>query len=405
MYIYKVAVIGAGTMGAGIAQVMTYAGIPVILKDVNQDAVDRGLKTVRNIYQSRVDKGKMTSTEMEQKMALVSGATDYSGFSDVDLVIEAIFEDVSVKQKLLTELESICPESAILATNTSSLPISAIAAKTKRPEKVIGMHFFNPAPAMKLVEVIPGMATSEETLSDLTLFSESIRKIPIRVQECAGFLVNRLLLPYLNEAALALEESAEGIATAQKIDQALVAFGMPMGPFTLLDTIGIDVSAKVADILYDAFGPRMKPAKILDALYKSGRGGVKSGAGFYEYRGEEKGALQAILQTVRMERPSSQTFSAERFILPMVNEAVIALQEGVASANDIDIAMMAGTGFPQDKGGPLHYADQVGIDTVLSDLKRLTTQLGDRFWPAPMLKRMVDANYLGKKTGKGFFNY
>jgi 3-hydroxyacyl-CoA dehydrogenase len=399
MYIYKVAVIGAGAMGAGIAQVITYAGIPVILKDVEQSAVDRGIESIRKIYQGRVSKGKMTATEMEQKMALVTGATDYSGFSDVDLVIEAVFESLSIKRKLFCEIESVCSENTIFSSNTSSLPISAIAAPTKRPEKVIGLHFFNPAPAMKLVEIIPGIATGRETIDDLVLFSESIRKIPIRVQECAGFLVNRLLMPYLNESALALQEGAD----ARQIDEAMVGFGMPMGPFALLDVIGIDVSAKVAAILYDAYGPRMKPAGILEMLHKAGRNGVKSGAGFYEY-GTETGptAIQAIIGSFLKKNSS---FSTERLFLSMVNEAVIALQEGVASANDIDIAMMAGTGFPQEKGGPLHYADQIGIDTVLSGLVKLADTHGERFWPAPMLKRMVNANYLGKKTGKGFFSY
>ncbi|MEK7286211.1 MAG: 3-hydroxyacyl-CoA dehydrogenase NAD-binding domain-containing protein [Nitrospirota bacterium] len=410
MYIYKVGVIGAGAMGAGIAQVITYAGIPVILKDVTQQQVDRGLKAIRGIYQGRVDRGKMTASEMEQKMALVTGATDYSGFSDVDLVIEAIFEDISVKQKLFCELESVCSENTLLTSNTSSLPISAIAAATKRPEKVIGFHFFNPAPAMKLVEIIPGLATSRETIDDLVMFSESIRKIPIRVTECAGFLVNRLLMPYLNESAIALQE---GVASAKEIDEAMVAFGMPMGPFALLDTIGIDVSVKVAEILYDAYGSRMKPAKILSALYQAGRLGVKSGAGFYGPYGESAdggvvgvSGLSEIIAAIGDKKASASSSGIpSRLVMTMVNEAVIALQEGVASASDIDIAMMAGTGFPQDKGGPLHYADQIGIDTVYATLKQLASDQGERFWPAPMLKRMMGANYLGKKSGKGFFNY
>ncbi len=403
MYIYKAAVIGAGAMGAGIAQVITYSGLPVVLKDVNQEAVDRGLETVRKIYQGRVDKGKMTSSDLEQKMALVSGATDYAGFSDVDLVIEAVFEDISIKQKLFQELETVCPESAIFASNTSSLPISAIAAATKKPEKVIGMHFFNPAPVMKLVEVIPGLATSQDTVDDVVAFSESLRKIPIRVQECAGFLVNRLLLPYLNEAALALQD---GVATAKEIDEALVKFGMPMGPFTLLDMIGIDVAAKVAEILYDAYGQRAKPAEILSALYKAGRLGTKSGAGFYDYAEGKEGGFESILSPIQKKSGGKKIpFSANRLMMPMINEAVISLQEGVATAGDIDIAMMAGTGFPQDKGGPLHYADQVGVNVVLSELKRLTADLGERFWAAPMLNRMVLGGYLGVKAGKGFFTY
>ena len=403
MYIYKAAVVGSGVMGAGIAQVITYSGLPVILKDVNQAAVDKGLETIRKIYQGRVDKGKMTASEMDQKMMLVTGATDYAGFSDVDIVIEAIYEDLEVKRKLFQELEKNCPESAIFASNTSSLPISAIAAATKKPEKVIGMHFFNPAPAMKLVEVIPGLGTSQDTVDDVVAFTESLRKIPIRVQECAGFLVNRLLTPYLNEAAFALQE---GAAPPKQIDEAIVGFGMPMGPFTLSDMIGIDVMAKVADILYDAYGPRMAPAEILKELYQAGRYGTKGGAGFYQYGEEKKGDLEAIVSKIQKQTGKKGTrFSVNRLIMPMINEAIISLQEGVATAGDIDIAMMAGTGFPQVKGGPLHYADQIGVDVVLSELEGLTKELGPRFWPAPMLKRMVLGGYLGVKSGKGFFNY
>ncbi len=402
MYIYKAAVIGAGTMGAGIAQVITYSGLPVILRDVTQDAVDKGLATVRKIYQGRVDKGKMTAAELEQKMALVSGATDDTGFSDVDIVIEAIYEDLEAKQKLFQALEKVCPEGCIFASNTSSLPISAIASATQKPEKVIGMHFFNPAPVMKLVEVVPGLGSSEETINDIVLFSESLRKIPIRVQECAGFLVNRLLMPYLNEAAIALQE---GAASAKEIDAALVTLGMPMGPLTLFDMVGIDVSVKVADILHDAYGTRATAARILRELDQAGRHGLKNGAGFYDYTDEKKGDLGSLIQKVQAEGTAKTSFSANRIIMPMINEAVISLQEGVASAKDIDIAMMAGTGFPQDKGGPLHYADQIGVDVVLSELKSLCEKLGDRFWPAPMLKRMVQGGYLGKKSGKGFFQY
>ncbi len=403
MYIYKAAVIGAGTMGAGIAQVITYSGLPVILRDVNQEAVDRGLKTIQKIYQNRVNKGKMTQSELEQKMALVTGATDDSGFSDVDIVIEAIYEDVSVKQTLFQALEKVCPETTIFASNTSSLPISAIASATGKPNKVIGMHFFNPAPVMKLVEVIPGLGTSQETVDDVVLFSESLRKIPIRVQECAGFLVNRLLMPYLNEAAIALQE---GAATAKEIDDALVEFGMPMGPLTLFDLVGIDVSVKVAEILYDAYGRRASAARILKELDAAGRLGTKSGSGFYDYADSDANALQSIIEKVQKdENLKKGSFSAKRITMPMINEAVISLQEGIASAGDIDIAMMAGTGFPQDKGGPLHYADQIGVDVVLSELQSLSDTLGDRFWPAPMLKRMVAGGYLGVKSGKGFFQY
>lgn len=409
MYIYKAAVVGAGTMGAQIAQAISYSGLPVILKDIKPDSVERGLATVRKIYQGRVEKGKMSGHEMEQKMVLVSGAVDYSGFGDVDLVIEAVFEDLGVKRRVFSELEAACPENTILATNTSSLSISAIAAGRKRPDKVVGIHFFNPAHVMKLVEVIPGMATSSETVDDAVAFAESLRKIPVRVQECAGFLVNRLLMPYLNEAAVAFQETGKpeaAVEEAKRLDAALVALGMPMGPFALTDMIGLDVAAKVAEVLYDSFGPRMAPAAILAAMVKAGRLGTKSGAGFYAYDDRTDNLLPRLITDVQKQTGVRGTeCSPNRVLLPLVNEAVICLQEGVATAADIDIAMMAGTGFPQDKGGPLHYADQVGLDTVLTELERLTRELGPRFWPAPMLKRMVAAGFLGTKTKRGFFTY
>jgi len=401
MYIYKAGVIGAGTMGAQIAQVISYTGLPVVLKDLRQESVDKGLATIRKIYQSRVDKGKMTAGDMEQKLALVTGSTSYDDFKDVDMVIEAVFEELGVKQKVFQEAEAAMPESAILATNTSALSISAIGSVVKRPEKLVGMHFFNPAHVMKLVEVIPGLATSTETVDDTVAFAESLRKIPVRVQECAGFLVNRLLMPYLNEAALALED---GVAPMKEIDQALMSTGLPMGPFVLLDMIGIDVAQKVAEILYDAYGPRMAAADTLNELVKRKRLGQKVGKGFYT--DGEDAELPALLAEIQKKRGVKKVkFAPERLVLPMINEAVICLQEGVATPSDIDIAMVAGMGFPQEKGGPLHLADAMGIDVVTAELTRLSRELGPRFWPAPMLKRMVAANYLGVKTKKGFFTY
>jgi 3-hydroxyacyl-CoA dehydrogenase len=401
MYIYKAAVIGAGAMGAGIAQVITYAGLPVILKDVNQEAVDRGLAAVRKIYQGRVEKGKMTAGEMEAKLALVSGATDYSGFGDVDIVIEAVFEDLSVKRALIRELEAACPASTILASNTSSLAISAMAEAAQRPEKIIGMHFFNPAPVMKLVEVIAGSATSAETLDDVTTFTEGLRKIPIRVRECAGFLVNRLLMPYLNEAAIALQE---GAADARTMDAAMVAFGLPMGPFTLMDIIGLDVCVHVGKILHNAYGARVAPAAIIERLHRAGRLGTKSGAGFYNYDGREDAVVATCIADIQKETGKKGTpFSEARLILPMLNEAALSREEEIATAGDIDVAMMAGIGFPQERGGPLHHADRIGLDALVSQLSSLATTLGPRFTPAPLLRRMVADGHLGEAVGQGFF--
>lgn len=402
MFIYKAGVVGAGQMGAEIAQVISYSGLPVVIKDVDGKAVEKGIGRVRKIYQARVDKGKMTAGEMEQKMSLVSGATDFESFKDVDIVVEAVFEDLGVKRTVFAELDRALPENAILATNTSSLPISAIASATKRPGKVVGMHFFNPAHVMKLVEVIPGLATATETVDDVVGFAESLRKIPVRVQECAGFLVNRLLMPYLNEAALALQD---GAGEAKEIDAAMVKFGMPMGPFTLLDMIGIDVAQKVAHILYDAYGPRMEPAALLSALVEAKRFGNKTGAGIYTYTGEDDKMFPKILEKVRSKAPGKSGFDPNRLVLQMVNEAAICVQEQVAAPGDIDIAMVAGTGFPQGKGGPLHLADAVGIDVVVAELAKFSKELGSRFWPAPILKRMAAAGYQGQAAKQGFFSY
>ncbi|MBI4356046.1 MAG: 3-hydroxyacyl-CoA dehydrogenase [Candidatus Omnitrophica bacterium] len=406
MYIYKAAVVGAGAMGSEIAQAISFAGIPVVLKDVKPAYVEKGMENIRKIYQRRVDRGKMSQPEMEAKLALVSTTTAYDGFQDVDLVIEAVPERMDLKKAVFRDLDAATPPSAMLATNTSALSISELGASTKRPQKVIGMHFFYPAHVMKLVEVIPGLDTSEETLTDIIGFAENLRKLPIKVTECAGFLVNRLLMPYLNEAAFCLQE---GAATLKEIDQAMTEFGLPLGPFTLVDTLGLDVCHDVVFVLLDAYGRRMQPAALWEKIFTAKRLGVKSGAGFYQY-GEQAGQPDTFLQgaVAEVQRETARTrtpFSALRLLLPMINEAILCLEEHVASASDIDLAMIAGVGFPQSKGGILHYADEVGLDTVLSQLQEFTKQFGDRFWPAPLLKRRVAAGHLGKRSGKGFFTY
>ncbi len=402
MYIFKAAVLGGGTMGGSIAQVITFSGIPVVIKDIDENAVQKAMDKVRSIYESRVKKGKMTPNEIESKIVLASGTTSYDDFSDVDIVIEAVPEDMKIKKQVFKELDEICPESTILATNTSALSISEIASATNRPDKVVGMHFFNPAHVMKLVEVIPGLQTSEDTVMDVMAFSESLRKLAVRVEECPGFLVNRLLMPYITEAVIAL---TEGSATATEIDQAMVEFGMPMGPFTLSDMLGLDVCHKVAYVMYEAYGPRMPIASLNKALFEKGRFGQKSGAGFYDEDGSEKHLQEIIKEVQKKEGLQKTKFSPERLLYLMVNEATLTLQEKIASATDIDIAMMAGTGFPQELGGPLRYADKVSLDVILESLEKFKDELGFRFWPAHMLKRMVAAGLLGEKTGRGFYTH
>jgi len=407
MYIYRVGVVGAGTMGSQIAQVVSFAGVPVVISDVSRAVAERGVESVRRIYQARVDKGKMTGEQLEEKMLLVGAADDLAALKDVDLVIEAVSEDLRLKQHLFRNLDAACSPGAILASNTSALSISALGAATRRPGKVLGLHFFNPAYAMPLVEVIPGLATDSQTVDNVVGFAESIRKAPIVVKECAGFLVNRLLMPYLNEAILSLQE---GAASLKQIDQDMTAFGMPVGPFTLIDTLGLDICCEVARILHKSYGPRMAPAPLLEAMVKAGRLGVKTSRGFYEYHPSEprepEQTVEQLIQALGQETGPQRTQRTQtRLLLAIVNEAVMALQEGIASARDIDLAMVAGTGFPQDKEGPLHYADRLGIEQVLHELEEFTQTLGARFWPAPLLRRMVDAGFTGRNAGRGFFPY
>ena len=406
MYIFKAAVVGAGTMGGEIAQVITFSGLPVVLKDVDQAMLDKGMERARAIYQRRVDKGKMSVGDMEAKLDLITPTLTYDEFEDVDIVIEAVPEKIGIKKAVFQELDQVCPEQTIFASNTSALSISEMGAATNRPHKMIGMHFFNPASVMKLVEVIPGLDTDQETVDDVVMFTESLRKMPVVVQECPGFLVNRLLMPYLNEATKALEE---GTASAEEIDQAIVAWGMPMGPFTLMDMLGIDVCGHVGEYLYSEYGERMAPAALFTKLIDAGRLGEKNGAGFYDHPGGESDAVKAMVKELQEsgEVATGTSFSIERLLYPLINEAALCVQESIASITDIDMSMIAGTGmtYGGERVGPLAVADKVGLDVVVETLEKLAQELGPRFRPARPLKLRVRAGHLGEKAGKGFHEY
>ena len=402
MYIFKAGVVGAGTMGAEIAQVISFSGLPVVLKDVDQCMLDKGMETIRQIYQGRVDKGKMSPGEMADKMSLVEPALGYDSFGDVDIVIEAVPEKMSIKKAVLAELQAVVPETTLFASNTSALSISEMAAASDRPAKVIGMHFFNPAHVMKLVEIIPGLDTAQETVDDVVMFAESLRKIAVVVQECPGFLVNRLLMPYLNEATYCLQE---GAATAGEIDAALVEFGMPMGPFTLMDMLGIDVCQYVGEYLHKEYGPRMAPAPLFYKLVEAGRMGEKAGKGFYGYGDETDEPVRRMVASYGRD-PNSE-FTVERVIYPLINEAVLALQEHIAAGSDIDMAMIAGTGmtYHGERKGPLATADEIGLDVVLKGLEAFYQTYGERFRPARLLRTKVRAGHLGVRTRRGFNEY
>jgi 3-hydroxyacyl-CoA dehydrogenase len=402
MYIFKAAVIGAGAMGAGIAQVISFSGLPVVLKDVDQTYLDKGMATIRKIYQSRVDKGKMSAGELDSKMSLIIPALDYAEFGDVDIVIEAVPEKMTLKQRIFSELDGVCPEGTIFASNTSALSISEMGRATQRPHKMIGMHFFNPANVMKLVEIIKGESTDDETVSDLVAFTESLRKIPVVVKECPGFLVNRLLMPYLSEATLCLQE---GAASAQDIDSAMRDYGWPMGPFTLMDFLGLDVSADVGQYLSSQYGERMKGAEMFERLVKLGRLGEKSGAGFYSYGDQSDEPVKQIIAELSAGKHSE--FAPERLMYPMINEAARCVEEGIADVKDVDMAMIAGTGmtYKGERVGPLALADKLGIDVLVAGLEDLEKKYGLRFHPADKLYQLVKEGRLGEKAKAGFLEY
>ena len=404
MYIFKAAVVGAGFMGGGICQVITFSGLPVVMKDVDQKFLDKGMEQLKSIYQRRVDSNKMSAGEMAEKVSLVTPTLSYDELSDVDIVIEAVPEVMSIKKKVFAELDKVCPEHTIFASNTSALSISEMGAATKRPQKMIGMHFFSPAHVMKLVEIIPGLDTSQETVDDVVMFTESLRKIAVVVQECPGFLVNRLLMPYMGEAVFALQE---GPATAREIDEEMVKFGWPMGPFTLSDMVGIDVSYHTAEYLAQEYGGEVPP--LLRMVFEAGRYGEKVGAGFYGYGDQTDEPVKAMIKKLQDEGKVKKgtEFTWQRLMVTMINEAIKCVTENIAPADKIDMAIIAGLGmkYGEERMGPLQLADIMGLDTVLAYLEKYQAMFGERFRPARLLKAKVRAGHLGKKVGKGFFEY
>jgi len=395
----KVGMLGAGLMGAGIAYVTAEAGIPVRLKDRDDASLGRGLRQIGGILEERVERKRLTSREREEKLALVSGTTgaDYSGFKTCDVVIEAVFEDLGVKQTALKEIEREAP-SAIFASNTSSIPIGSIAGAAQRPEKVIGMHFFSPVDKMPLLEVIRAKATDAQTVATVVGLGKRIGKTVIVVNDGPGFYTSRILGPYLNEASYLLLEGA----AVDEIDSALVDFGFPVGPLQLLDEVGIDVGSKVAHIMQGAFGDRMKPPEGFERIAASGRLGRKSKKGFYKYEDAKKGSKE-VDESVYELLPGGDRRGtipreeiAERCVLSMVNEAAYCLGEGILrSARDGDVGAIFGLGWPPFRGGPFRYADSLGTSHLVERLAAYQARFGTRFQPAPLLAEMA-------RTGRKF---
>jgi 3-hydroxyacyl-CoA dehydrogenase len=405
MEIRKVGVLGAGTMGGGIAQVVAQAGLEVFLLDLTDALVKGAVEKMRKSLAKNVEKGRLSSQEMEQVLGRIHPTIQLEDLRSANLIIEAVFEDIKFKADLFKKLNDLCPPETMIASNTSTLSITRMAAMVSPSKRFIGIHFFNPVPAMRLVEVIPGLQTSNETVDTCMDFGKKIKKTPIRAQDCPGFLVNRIFMPYAGEAMLAAQE---GAARPEEIDQAVKQSGFPMGSLTLNDLVGIDVGVHTFPILYEAYGERFPVPLLFEKLFQAGRLGVKSGKGIYA-NGKVDDEFFEIIKNIQGETGIKNTeFSAERLILRQVNEAIYCLQEKIATADDIDRALILGTGFPCDEkgvGGPLHWADEKGLDWVLDKLNHFKDALGSRFWPHPLLKQYVAAGYLGRKAKRGFFQY
>ena len=388
--IERAAVIGAGTMGAGIATCFADAGIGVALIETSEEALRRGLATIETIYHEAAKRGRLTEDEANRRSALVKGSVGLEGVAGADFVVEAVFEDLAIKQQVFRELDRIAPPDAILATNTSYLDIDTIAASTRRPSSVSGMHFFSPANIMRLVEIVRGRETSSETLATLVAIARRLGKIPVVVGNCHGFVGNRML----RQRNIAAEGALLEGALPQEIDAALVEFGFPMGPLAASDLAGLDIGWSMRK----AAGFR---AEIADALCERGRFGQKTGKGFYRYEPGSRARLhdpeveQIIVETSKRlgiaRRPIGAEEIVERLLFPMVNEGARILEEGIAARpGDIDVIWAFGYGFPVWRGGPMHWADRVGLNIICDRLTAWSRSLGEAsLAPASLLERLA----------------
>jgi 3-hydroxyacyl-CoA dehydrogenase/enoyl-CoA hydratase/3-hydroxybutyryl-CoA epimerase len=388
----KAAVLGAGVMGGSIAELIAANEVPVVLKDIDRDALDLGLRHASDLLTKAGERGIISRDQVGLRFALIHGTLDYDDFADVDLVIEAVVERMAVKQVVLRETEGVLEPDAVFATNTSSLSVTELASAATQPERVVGLHFFNPVHRMPLVEVIRTETSSPAAVAAAFGFVLDMDKTPVLVADRPGFLVNRLLAPYLNETGYLLQEGAP----VETVDKALLEFGMPMGPCRLLDEIGFDVAEHVAREMEGAFGERMCPADVVRALREDGRLGRKNGRGFYTYQsGRQRGVDREVARSLGANasgKPPGTEEIGKRCLYLLVNEAAHALEEGVVElADQVDLAMVMGTGFPPFRGGLLRWADVEGIDRIVEELERFEAEHGRRFAPAPRLRQLAEA--------------
>jgi 3-hydroxyacyl-CoA dehydrogenase / enoyl-CoA hydratase / 3-hydroxybutyryl-CoA epimerase len=383
----KIGVLGTGFMGAGIASVAVQQGITVRFKDTEHGRVLAGLSSVRGVVKERLTRRQITRQQFDDTMSLVEGTIAYTGFGNVTLVIEAVFEDLAVKHEVIREVERVLPPGAIIASNTSTIPIASIAEASRDPSRVIGMHFFSPVPKMPLLEVIVTPATAPDVVATTVALGQRLGKTVIVVNDRPGFYVNRILAPYVNEAGRMLDE---GVAV-DAIDRALVAFGFPVGPITLIDEVGLDVAGKSGHIMAEAYGTRLHPSASLSRVLAAGRLGRKNRKGFYLYdeNGEKKGvdtSVYTLLPTGAQRSTVPDEVIQERTVLAMLNEAVRCLEDGVIrSTRDGDIGAVMGIGFPPFRGGPFRYIDTLGAAQVVRRLEELNGLYAPRFQPAERL--------------------
>jgi 3-hydroxyacyl-CoA dehydrogenase / enoyl-CoA hydratase / 3-hydroxybutyryl-CoA epimerase len=385
----RAAVVGAGFMGAGIAAATAEAGMRVRLKDITPEAAAKGLRTAHEVITSRARKRRRPKHEVTALRDRVEAAHTYAGFQGVDLVVEAVFEDVDLKHRVIREIEAAVDDEAIIGSNTSTIPIARLAEAASRPERVIGLHFFSPVDRMPLLEIITAPGTSPAAAALCHAYGKRLGKTPIVVNDAPGFYVNRILSPYMAEAAVLLEEGVR----MEAIDRAMTAWGYPVGPITLYDEVGLDVAQKAGKVMAEAFSDRMTSTGVIDLMVEDGRLGRKNGRGFFTYeKGKKKDPDADVYALIGEpeERAMAPREIQERLAMLMVNEAVRTLEEGVVrSARDGDVGAILGIGFPPFRGGPFWYVDRTGAAEVLATLERLRERHGPRFEPAPLLREMA----------------
>lgn len=392
--VQKLGIVGSGFMGAGIASIAIQQGTIVRIKDADWAHIGKGLSAISKVVKERLTKRQITRVQYADTMSLVSGAVDYTGFANADLVIEAVFEDLEVKRTVLREVEAVIKPEAIFATNTSTLPVARIAEASRRPERVLGMHFFSPVNKMPLLEVIVTERTSDSVTATAVAYGKKLGKTVIVVNDSPGFFVNRILAPYISESGRLLDEGA----SIESIDRALVAFGFPVGPITLVDEVGLDIAGRVGQIMFDEFGARFAQPESMRSVIEAGRLGRKSKKGFYIYddTGKKGGVDATAYEIFAPGRPRAEVSEDDiqrRTVFGMLNEAARCLEEGIIrSPRDGDVGAVFGIGFPPFRGGPFRYMDSVGIDLLLQQLDDLNVRFPGRFEAAAILLQMARSN-------------